>query len=192
MGNRCSSRLYHMNRLQLQTADLISNVVSKHYDPNGMSRILDHLYLGNYQDASDIDKLRSEGITHIINTVEHNCSKTGAQVYGDEFQYLGFTSKDDERYPIMKHFEETYEFIERAREAGGKCLIHCMAGINRSGALAVAYVMVHKNIGPVSATRLVFAARKPVLTNEGFIRRLVTFAAERNYLDKDLDEITAA
>ena len=64
-----------------------------------------------------------------------------------------------------------------------------MAGINRSGALAVAYVMVHLDIGPVSATRIVFSARKPVLTNEGFVRSLVTFAEERKYLEKDLEEI---
>ena len=83
----------------------------------------------------------------------------------------------------------SFQFIELARLAGGKCLIHCMAGINRSGALAVAYVMVHLDVGPVTATRIVFSARKPVLTNEGFVRSLVTFADEKKYLEKDLEEI---
>merc|ERR1712013_888236 len=93
MGNRCSNtRFYHMNRIQLQAADLISDVVSKQYQPLGMSKILDHLYLGNLEDSTNMERLRAEGITHIINTVEHNCMVTG---------------------------------------------------MNRSGALAVAYVMVH-------------------------------------------------
>merc|ERR1711907_62985 len=192
MGNRCSSHLYHMNRIQLQTTDLISNVVSKQYEPVGMSKILDHLYLGNYDDSINIQKLRDEGITHVINTVEHNCKKTGTELYGNEFQYLGFTSKDEERYPIMKHFDVTYNFIERARESGGKCLIHCMAGMNRSGALAVAYVMVHKNIGPVTATRIVYNARKTLLSNEGFIRRLVKLSYEKKLLVKDMDEILSS
>ena len=117
-----------MNRIQLQTADLISSIVSKKFDPNGMSRILDHLYLGNYKDSINLAKLREEGITHVINTVEHNCDKTGAELYENEFQYLGFASKDEEPYPIMKHFEATYNFIEQAREGGGRCLIHCMEG----------------------------------------------------------------
>ena len=89
----------------------------------------------------------------------------------------------------MKHFDEVYNFIELARQSGGKCLIHCMAGMNRSGALAVAYVMVHLDVGPVTATRIVYKARKTLLSNEAFIRRLVKLSCEKNLLAKDMDEI---
>ena len=86
---------------------------------------------------------------------------------------------------VMKHFDETYEFIESCRKANGKCLIHCMAGINRSGSLTVGYVMMLNGMGPLSATKLVFDKRGILLTNDGFKEMLVKFAVERDLLDKD-------
>ena len=102
-------------------------------------------------------------------------------------EYLGFTSEDDENYDIMKHFDDVYNFIEDARVKGGKCFIHCIAGINRSGCLATAYVMLHKNIGPISAAKMVWEQRGCLLSNNGFIERLVKFAIDRNMLELDKD-----
>ena len=108
----------------------------------------------------------------------------GAEFYGQEFNYLGFTSQDDETYPIMDHFEDVFTFIEDARVADGKCLIHCMAGVNRSGALAVAYVMVHRDISPVAATKLVLKARGMILSNGSFVEQLISLASQRGLLGK--------
>ena len=33
--------------------------------------------VGNLEDSTNMERLRAEGITHIINTVEHNCMVTG-------------------------------------------------------------------------------------------------------------------
>ena len=165
-------------------------VANPHRFPKDMSKVLDHLYIGTYTDAVEVEILKKHGITHIINCVEDTSGyrhqyKTGPSFYGDEFKYHGFMSEDEDSYPIMQHFEETYGFIEDARLREGKCLIHCMAGINRSGVLAVAYVMVHLNIGPISAAKLVLQARGMILRNEGFIEQLVKLAAAKNLLLKD-------
>ena len=66
----------------------------------------------------------------------------------------------------MKHFILGLVFVEEARKAGGKVLIHCMAGVNRSVALTVAYVMHHKELGPISAAMLVADARGSILFNK--------------------------
>ena len=87
---------------------------------------------------------------------------------------------------------EVYNFIETARENNSKCLIHCMAGINRSGCLAAAYYMVFKGIGPISAVEHILQARERLLSNDGFIERLVRFASERNLLVLDKDKITGS
>ena len=189
------SRICNLDAVQMEYVYQIARIVS---EPNtnrnmfstflkrNMSQILDHLYLGSFDDAVDIKKLKNAGITHIVNTVETtNECRTGPYFYGEEFSYIGFTSQDEDRYPILKHFDETYEFIESCRKSNGKCLIHCMAGINRSGSLAVAYVMVLKGIGPLSATQLVFDRRGILLTNDGFKERLVKFALEKDLLGKD-------
>ena len=102
---------------------------------------------------------------------------------------MGFTSQDQESYDIMQHFEEVYSFVNQARQSQGRCLIHCMAGINRSGCLATACVMLIENIGPICAARKVFELRGMLLSNSGFVERLVKFAAERGLLQKDKDQI---
>eukprot|EP00111_Clytia_hemisphaerica_P024714 TCONS_00072832-protein len=72
--------------------------------PRGMTKVLDHLYLGNWQDATDVEKLREVGITHIINTVDEGEKNTSTKkdFYGPDIEYMGFNSQDDENYEIMK------------------------------------------------------------------------------------------
>ncbi|XP_065674845.1 dual specificity phosphatase 29 [Hydra vulgaris] len=179
---------YGLNSKQLRYAnhiiDLVANVSQV---PKKMTKLLDHLYLGAINDAMDVDHLKEAGITHIINTV-HNIdgeNETGAEFYGDEFIYMGFFSEDREDYPILENFEKVQNFINSARDQNGKCLIHCMAGINRSGCLATAYYMIEKDIGPVTAVSEVFEKRGVLLTNKGFIKQLVKFSVDRKLLTKD-------
>ncbi|KAI0210875.1 Dual specificity protein phosphatase 26 [Lamellibrachia satsuma] len=150
------------------------------------SRLLDHLYIGGEEQASDVNYLRSIGITHVVNCAS-GYTNTGPDFYGKDFGYMGFDAEDDWTYDIMQHFQQVYDFIEKARLSGGKVLIHCLMGVNRSGVLAVAYCMLHKNMGPISAAKFVKESRKMVLINNGFQRRLITFAREKGMLQLDKD-----
>ena len=38
--------------------------------PKDMSKLLDHLYIGTYSDAVEVETLKRHGITHIVNCVE--------------------------------------------------------------------------------------------------------------------------
>lgn len=156
--------------------------------PRGASKVLDHLYLGAEEDATNTRVLKELGITHIINCAEGYIF-TGQSFYGSKFKYIGFNAEDDWEYNIMKHFPTVYAFIEDARTSGGKVLIHCIMGINRSGALTVSYLMVHKHMGPISAAKFVKKARSLVLTNEGFQRQVVTFARQKGLLSLDKAEV---
>ena len=167
----------------------ITRIVDNVSVPQGETKLLDHLYLGSLDEAEDVNKLQNLGITHVINTVHNQTAPTTRHVYGGTFEYLGFTSVDDKRYDIMHHFTSVFEFIERARKWGGKCFIHCLAGINRSGVLATAYVMIHKDCGPITAVKYVHEKRGILLSNHGFIEALILLAYERGMLEKDKDII---
>ena len=158
--------------------------------PRGPSKILDHLYLGSQAEATNLQMLRELGITHIINCAEGYIN-TGPSFYGDGFEYLGFDAEDDWDYDIMQHFDPVYQFIEDARTSGGKVLIHCIMGVNRSGALTVSYLMVHKHMGPISATKLVKKARSLILSNESFQRQVVAFARKHKLLALDQGELSS-
>lgn len=156
--------------------------------PRGITPLLDFLFLGAEDDAKNVSLLKQKGVTHIINCAS-SYIHTGPKFYDQSIKkYIEFRAEDEEGYDIMEHFSEAYKVIEDARQTGGKALIHCIMGINRSGALATAYVMLHKRCGPISAVKFVKAARKGVLTNDSFRAQLVDFARERELLafDKDL------
>ncbi len=151
-------------------------------------QVLDYLYLGAEEDATNLTKLKDLGVTHVLNCAGGYIN-TGTDFYGAEVEYLEFEAEDDDSYDMMQHFDTAYQFIEGARKAGGKVMLHCIMGINRSGLLTVAYCMVNKNTGPISAARLVKKVRPMLLTNRGFQRQLVTFAREKGLLHLDQDEL---
>ena len=146
--------------------------------------LLDHLYIGGEDEARDLILLHSLGITHVVNCATTHVD-TGPDYYAQDFSYMGFDAEDEWTYDIMQHFQPVYDFIEKARLSGGKVLIHCLMGVNRSGVLAIAYCMLHKNMGPIAAAKFVKESRKMVLTNSGFQRRLIAFARERGMLELD-------
>ena len=149
--------------------------------PEWVSKVLDFLYLGGEVEALDRNIIKENNFTHVINCAVTDCP-TGAEYYGDGIKYLGFKADDREGYDILQHFQETYDAIEDARTSGGKVLLHCIMGINRSGALATAYVMLHKNMDVISAAKFVKAARGCILTNQSFQKQLIQFACEKNLL----------
>ena len=153
----------------------------------GASKVLDFLYLGNEIEAAK-ESVKENNFTHIINCAALDC-QTGCRYYGDGVKYLEFEADDieeSEEYDILQHFQETFDAIEDARTSGGKVLLHCIMGINRSGALATAYVMVHKNMDVISAAKVVKAARGCLMTNESFQKQIIAFARERNLLPEKL------
>jgi dual specificity MAP kinase phosphatase/atypical dual specificity phosphatase len=110
------------------------------------------------------------------------CS-TGAEYYGDTIQrYYEFKSQDMPSYHILQHFESVYEVIEDARTTGGKAFIHCELGVNRSGALTVAYVMVHNRWDPITAAVYVKQKRTLLLSNVSFQQQLIEYAVLKKLL----------
>jgi len=104
-------------------------------------------------------------------------------------QYVEFDAEDGPWYDILQHFDVAFDVIEDARWSDGCALIHCVMGKNRSGALAVAYTMLHLHCGPITAAVFVRQKRQTLLSNEDFQEQLVEFARQHNLLHLDAKEI---
>lgn len=63
-------------------------------------------------------------------------------------------------------------------------LVHCALGINRSGAVCVAYMMVERRLPLLVVTRVIKDRRRIVLANKAFQRQLVSFARTHGLLGK--------
>ena len=75
----------------------------------------------------------------------------------------------------MAHFPAVRDFIRLAHAAGGKVLLHGNAGISRSGALLIAYIMESQRTTYNDAFRIVQAKRFCVSPNEGFQSQLLEY-----------------
>lgn len=44
---------------------------------------------------------------------------------------------------LMRYFDEVADLLEQVRLAGGRSMVHCVAGVSRSASLCIAYLMKH-------------------------------------------------
>ena len=151
------------------------------------TKILDFLYIGTDENARDMVLLKELQITHVVNTIDGHIKgePSRRKLYGAQIKYCNFLAQDRQFYYVMQHFNEVYEFIEDARLHNGIVLVHCSLGVNRSGTLAAAYVMLHKQQGPLTTVQEIKAKRGYLLTNPGFQQQLIHYANKRGLLMRD-------
>lgn len=93
----------------------------------------DFLYLGSYDNASRSELLKTQGISHVLNTVPA-CQN----LYKNSFTY--YCLQGDQDIP----FDDALHFLEQCEKDRARVLVHCMSGKNRSPAVVVAYLMKSK------------------------------------------------
>ncbi|XP_015282581.1 PREDICTED: dual specificity protein phosphatase 22-A-like [Gekko japonicus] len=133
---------------------------------SGMSKIVEGLYLGNIRDSEDRENLGKHGITHILSV--HNSAKPGLE----DMTYLCISASDSSNQNLLQHFKESIRFVHECRLHGGRCLIHCLAGVSRSTTLVIAYLMTVTNFGWEECLAAIKTVRSYVSPNFGFQQQL--------------------
>lgn len=132
------------------------------------SQLTDFLFVGGAVAAKDKAMLLRLGVTHVI-----NCAANVAPAFfPDEFRYYNIRLRDHSTQDIARHFYNIFDFIETARQSGGRIFVHCIKGISRSPTMVIAYLMWYKGIGMYKALDFVRQARPVVDPNAGFIFQL--------------------
>eukprot|EP00095_Tigriopus_kingsejongensis_P008428 snap_masked-scaffold1302_size49677-processed-gene-0.3 protein:Tk08428 transcript:snap_masked-scaffold1302_size49677-processed-gene-0.3-mRNA-1 annotation:"protein phosphatase slingshot homolog 1 isoform 2" len=134
------------------------------------SLILDYLYLGSEWNASNLEELQQNGITHILNV-----TREIDNFYPSVFTYHNIREYDEEATDLLKYLDRTYRFIRAAQAAGGKVLVHCKMGISRSATVVVSYVMKEYRRPLVQALEQVKYARSIVNPNKSFRKQLEVY-----------------
>lgn len=139
-----------------------------------MQEIIPGLYLGPYSAAikSQLPCLLQSGITHIIcvrQDIEANFIKPN---FPDKFKYLVLNIADTATENIIQHFHKVRTFIDEALNSGGRILVHGNAGISRSAALVLAYLMEKYGLSQTRAYTIVQQRRFCINPNEGFMAQL--------------------
>lgn len=101
-----------------------------------MNRLNAQLWLGNEEDASNVAALRAEHITAVLNVTKVP-DPTDVQ---RGFVYAQLDHDDGEPFPGST-LERGLTFLSGAVATNQIVLIHCAAGISRTAAMAIAFLM---------------------------------------------------
>ncbi|XP_033961990.1 serine/threonine/tyrosine-interacting protein isoform X2 [Pseudochaenichthys georgianus] len=148
-----------------------------------MQEIVPGLFLGPYSAAmkSKLPILERQGITHVVcvrQDIEANFIKPN---FPHSFRYLVLDIADNPVENIIRCFPsvsyKTKEFIDGCLATGGKVLLHGNAGISRSAALVIAYLMETFGMKYRDAFSHVQERRFCINPNVGFVHQLQEYEA---------------
>jgi protein-tyrosine phosphatase len=165
------------------------------YFSKNMSEIIEEfLFLSSYNVAQNKELICQNKITHIINAAADVClnhfeeeempyitnmieknSSSSSNRASNKISYLSFNLKDHSMENIECLFYEVINFINNAKEKGGRVLVHCIQGISRSVSLVLAYIIFTRKINYDDAFKLVQARRSIASPNLGFSIQLQNF-----------------
>jgi predicted protein tyrosine phosphatase len=148
--------------------------------------VLPHIYLSANVQGRDTDRLNHFGITHVYNVTSLNSHNNDVDYASHNIIKMHDPAEHEEDYPMLPiHFERFKKFVEDAVEsnADAKVLVHCVSGLNRSGVLVAAYLMVHSQQNVLETVkRLRLLRGNHAISNEGFQRQLVELARDEGLL----------
>lgn len=141
------------------------------------NEVFPNIYIGDGTTALCTSLLRRMGITHVLNAAQGKnrdlcLVNTSEEFYHDTgISYFGIEAFDTISFRLNLYFQEAADFIEDAISSGGKVYVHCRAGISRSAALVIAYLMIKKKMSAQDAVRRIKENRN-IIPNDGFLRQI--------------------
>lgn len=170
---------------------------------NPLSQITDSVYLTGVIGVKRPDLMRSVGITHVLNVaagdlahLHYDLGKPRKSCTSeDEFADPALESncgpgkapdlvvrredlRDSEDQSLLPYLDDLVDFVADAVRAGGKVVVHCVAGVSRSASVVLAYLVREHGMTLREAHDHVIARRPVVNPNMGFWIALVEY--ERN------------
>ncbi|XP_053945734.1 protein phosphatase Slingshot [Anastrepha ludens] len=134
------------------------------------TEIFDHVYLGSEWNASNLEELQKNGIRHILNV-----TREIDNFFPGVFDYFNVRVYDDEKTNLLKHWDNTFRYITRAKSEGSKVLVHCKMGVSRSASVVIAYAMKAYNWEFKYALQHVKERRSCIKPNKNFLNQLETY-----------------
>ncbi|CAF2886389.1 unnamed protein product [Rotaria sp. Silwood2] len=139
-------------------------------DNHPMTHIIDGLYIGSESNARNLEELSSEQIQCIVNVTSHV-----PLYHSEQFQYCHLPADDTQKQNLLEYFDQAYSFIHTAIENNEKVLVHCVAGISRSPAIVIGFLMRYAKMNMNDAYDFVKRKRSIVSPNLNFMGQLLEY-----------------
>ncbi|TPP57112.1 Dual specificity protein phosphatase 19 [Fasciola gigantica] len=129
------------------------------------------ILFGSADVAGDLQCLKSNGVTHIMNLV----SSIVANSFPSEFKYLSLVLYDDMQFRLRDSVYKCIDFLRVVKRQKGTCFIHCDAGRCRAPSMVMAYLIKEHGYSYERAYNEVNNARN-VAINLNFRTQLMAMA----------------
>uniref|UniRef100_A0A8C7WMF9 Protein phosphatase Slingshot homolog 1 n=1 Tax=Oryzias sinensis TaxID=183150 RepID=A0A8C7WMF9_9TELE len=126
--------------------------------------IFDHVYLV----GSALHSLKT--VSYILNV-----TREIDNFFPGTFSYHNVRVYDEDSTDLLAHWNETYNFIVKAKKNHSKCLVHCKMGVSRSASTVIAYAMKEYGWSLEKAYNFVKEKRNITRPNPGFMRQLAEY-----------------
>ena len=134
------------------------------------SKNLNILIVGSVDAAMDKDLLSEHNVTHILSVAPMQHYQPPSNM-----QHLSLDILDLPDTQLDQFYTEAFTFIDKAVESNGRVLVHCNAGVSRSAAITIAYLMKTRNLSYDAAWDTVKEKRPAINPNLGFILQLKNY-----------------
>ncbi|BDA42767.1 probable dual specificity protein phosphatase 6 at N-terminal half [Coccomyxa sp. Obi] len=155
----------------------VKNNAIKRYPAEIVPKVL---YLGDWEHAQQTERLDELNVRRVI-TIHNNPENMQLPA---KFKHLRLQLADVDTQDISKFFATAYTFIEEARGANEGVLVHCGAGVSRSAALCISYLMRRFTWAAKRAREHCKQRRSLVNPNQGFWRSLCAFEEQLGITDR--------
>lgn len=132
--------------------------------------IFDHVYLGSEWNASNLEELQETGVGYILNV-----TREIDNFFPGTFNYHNIRVYDEDTTDLLAHWNDTYNFIVKAKKNHSKCLVHCKMGVSRSASTVIAYAMKEYGWSLEKSYNFVKQKRSITRPNSGFMKQLAEY-----------------
>lgn len=142
--------------------------------PNGATLVTNNIVLGGRDDASNADLLRSLGVTHVLNVAQQV-----PNYFPDRLIYKKIPLLDSPTVRIVDALPASASYLRYVESKGGRVLIHCVAGVSRSVAILVMYLISAHNQELRYAYEYILHKRPYITPNDGFKLQMALFEVQQ-------------
>ena len=162
---------FHLNRLDYKISpereSEESNLLSKinYFMFSEPTLIIDKIYLGNGNNAANLNTLEKHNINVIINVTSELDN-----YFENDFTYYKFELLDEKENDMKQYFSKFLEIIKNHKE--DNILIHCFMGSSRSATILLAYLIKYENYTLKKSLEYIKELRNIVNPNTSFYEQL--------------------